>query len=206
MSLSKKTLLGAVAMAAVCLVLTAPSASADSTNLQRVIDVAPGATVDIAENCPSSSPYMQRTGFRVQYGPGADGMKSVRRNDERDGWVVRATNSGTEPATVSVTYICSTAPTTIGKWNAVIVRSSDKKPLRAPVGCPSNYPLFESLEYEQRGLTQSFTSYEVDAGAGVQRLVPEPNGQVYITFSSSYPFLTNPPVNEYIKFNYTCSR
>ncbi|MEU6414663.1 hypothetical protein [Microbispora sp. NPDC046933] len=206
MSLSKKAALGAVAMAAVGLVITAPSASADSASLQRFVDVAPGATVDITDNCPSDLPYMQRTGFRVQYGSGADGMKYVRRNDEHDGWGVRATNSGTEPATVEIRYICSSLPTTINRENAVMVRSSDTKPLRTSIGCPSSYPLFESLEYTQRGFTQSFTAYDVEAGEGVQRLVPEPNGQVYITFSSSYPLLTRPPVNEYIEFSYTCSR
>ncbi|WP_214111249.1 hypothetical protein [Acrocarpospora catenulata] len=208
MKLFRTAALGA-AMATVGLLLTAPSASAGTISTMAEFPVAPGETMHFTQNCPASTPYLARTGFRVEYTTGVDGVKKIRRNSDGDGWTVSATNSGTETGWVTVRYTCSSNPTTINKENAAMVRSSDPKPLETSITCPSGYPTIDSgsYKYPDRNTANFFTSFDVEAPAGVQMVYPDRGGsRLQLTLTSSYPPNTNPPRNEYIKFNWVCAQ
>ncbi|MEU8265828.1 hypothetical protein AB0B89_01570 [Sphaerisporangium sp. NPDC049002] len=208
MKLSRSAAAGAAALAVAGLVCTAPSASAADTQWRHAFQVSPGATVTATQTCPAGAPYLVRTGFRAEYGTGVAVTKQIRRDAAADGWVVTATNTGTEEATVTAAYSCSTTATTYPRWNNAWVRSTDTNPLNTSIGCPSGYPYFDTGTAVQ-GDTKVFNyvTPDFEAVAGVPHVTPIGFPQkIELTFRSSYPITTHPSVIEWIRFDWVCSR
>ncbi|GII87722.1 hypothetical protein Ssi03_57120 [Sphaerisporangium siamense] len=207
--MSRKAALSATAtaLAVAGLVFAAPSASAADTQVTHAFPVAPGATVTVARTCPAGAPYLVRSGFRAEYGPGVTVTKKIGRAAGGDGWVMTAANTNAEEATVTATYGCSATPTTYQRWNNTMVRSNDPKPLTTQMNCLSAYPYFDTGMANQGGTYTYYASPELAGGAGVAVVEPVGNPQqVYVTFASSYPPSTRPAVAELIRMDWTCSR
>ncbi|MFI1566911.1 hypothetical protein ACH4ZX_28330 [Streptomyces sp. NPDC020490] len=205
------TLAAAATVAATGLIATASTASAADRRINHpTVTVAPGETSTISASCPSDAPYIVRTGFG--YGVSGwlnDDLKIYRgTSGGSDRWALTVTNtSSVDSGTVTMTYTCSTTPTTYNKSNNANVRSGEP-PLRVPMNCPSGYPLFDTGTSKQgtaEAKSYAVAALQTDSNSTLVTPTGYPN-TVYLTFTSSYPATTNPPKYEWIALSWVCAR